>query len=189
MSAILPNGEIKPRRPDCLADETVNGEPVSTVDFPINRENTGNIRKYRPETASHVAAFSRKIMSLAGEFPARRNREFALADQGKFGADQGSVQEFQRICCDPAFIGAKVQTAASQTPRNGACRRGSDVVVFGPGEIKGEQRGRMASTLAQRLNDQGVTAGQHQPVARVGFLVGGQPGLVDRRREFGRCPG
>ena len=33
--------------------------------------------------------------------------------------------------------------------------------------------------------DQGVTAGPHQPVARVGFLVGGQAGLVDRRREFG----
>jgi hypothetical protein len=29
MSAILPNGEIKPRRPDCLADETVSGELVS----------------------------------------------------------------------------------------------------------------------------------------------------------------
>jgi|HubBroStandDraft_6_1064221.scaffolds.fasta_scaffold119308_1 hypothetical protein len=101
------------------------------------------------------------------------------------GADQGSVQGFQRISCEWAFIGAKAQTAASQTPRNGACRRGSDVVVVRPGEIKGEQRGRMASTLAQRLNDQGVTAGPHQPVARVGFLVGGQAGLVDRRREFG----
>ena len=65
------------------------------------------------------------------------------------------------------------------------CRRWSDVVVVRPGDIKGEQRGRMASTLAQRLNDQGVTAGPHQPVARVGFLVGGQAGLVDRRREFG----
>jgi hypothetical protein len=101
------------------------------------------------------------------------------------GADQGSVQGFQRISCEWAFIGAKAQTAASQTPRNGACRRGSDVVVVRPGEIKGEQRGRMASTLAQRLNDQGVTAGPHQPVARVGFLVGGQAGLVDRRRELG----
>ena len=101
------------------------------------------------------------------------------------GADQGSVQGFQRISCEWAFIGAKAQTAASQTPRNGACRRGSDVVVVRPSEIKGEQRGRMASTLAQRLNDQGVTAGPHQPVARVGFLVGGQAGLVDRRREFG----
>jgi hypothetical protein len=39
----------------------------------------------------------------------------------------------------------------------GACRRGSDVVVVRAGEIKSEQRGRMASTLAQRLNDQGVT--------------------------------
>ena len=100
------------------------------------------------------------------------------------------MQGFQRISCEWAFIGAKARTAASQTPRNGACRRGSDVVVVRPGEIKGEQRGRMASTLAQRLNDQGVTARPHQPVARVGFLVGGQAGLVDRRRESDRrCPG
>ena len=40
------------------------GEPVSIVDFPINRENTGYILENRPGTASHVAAFSRKIRSL-----------------------------------------------------------------------------------------------------------------------------
>jgi hypothetical protein len=31
-----------------LADDPVNGELVSTVDFPINRENTGNILENRP---------------------------------------------------------------------------------------------------------------------------------------------
>ena len=92
------------------------------------------------------------------------------------------MQGFQRISCEWAFIGAKAQTAAPRPRETAACHRGSDVVVVRPGEIKGEQRGRMASTLAQRLNDQGVTAGPHQPVARVGFLVGGQAGLVDRRR-------
>src|SRR5580704_1567804 len=39
MSAVLANREIKPRRPDWLADETVNGEPVSASGFPANREN------------------------------------------------------------------------------------------------------------------------------------------------------
>jgi hypothetical protein len=80
---------------------------------------------------------------LVDEFPARRNREFSLADQGKFGADQGSVQGFQRICWELAFIIAKAQRAASQ-------RRllpGSDVVVVRPGDIKGEQRDRMAASL------------------------------------------
>src|ERR1700738_3490772 len=47
-----------------VADEPVTREPVSAVDFPINRENTGNILENRPGTSSHVAAFSRKIRSL-----------------------------------------------------------------------------------------------------------------------------
>ena len=100
------------------------------------------------------------------------------------------MQGFQRISCEWAFIGAKAQTAASQTPRNDACRRGSDVVVVRPGVIKGEQRGRMASTLAQRLNDQGVTAGPHQPIARVGFLVGDRRDLsTGDGGSDRRCPG
>jgi hypothetical protein len=39
MSAVLANREIKPERPDWLADEPVNGEPVSEARFPAIREN------------------------------------------------------------------------------------------------------------------------------------------------------
>src|ERR1700730_8932886 len=45
MSAILPNGEIKPRRPDCLADDAVGGEPVSpcySLFSPVMFGKTGN---------------------------------------------------------------------------------------------------------------------------------------------------
>jgi len=45
----------------------------------------------------------------------------------------------------------------------------------------------MASTLAQRLNNQSITTGPRQPVAGVGFFVGGEAGLVDRRRECGQA--
>jgi len=38
MSAVLANREIKPRRQDGLADETVNVEPVSGSEFPVIRE-------------------------------------------------------------------------------------------------------------------------------------------------------
>jgi len=46
--------------------------------------------------------------------------------------------------------------------------------------VKGKQRGRMASTLAQRLNNQSITTGPRQPVAGVGVFVGGGAGLVER---------
>jgi hypothetical protein len=37
MSAVLANREIKPRRQDWLADETVSGEPVSEDKFPAEQ--------------------------------------------------------------------------------------------------------------------------------------------------------
>ena len=79
-----------------------------------------------------------------------------------------------------------------QTPRNGTCRRGSDVVVVRPGVIKGEQCGRMASTLAQRLNDQGVHAGRISGAglcARISnFHFGGaETGSTVDRDRFAEC--
>jgi hypothetical protein len=38
MSRVLTYPEIIPRTPDCVADEPVNGEPVSEARFPAIRE-------------------------------------------------------------------------------------------------------------------------------------------------------
>jgi hypothetical protein len=75
MSAILPNGEIKPRRPDCLADETVSGEPVCGAGSLLTGNLTGNF--------SNLGLFLRflliineQIQMLASKFPSKWNREF-----------------------------------------------------------------------------------------------------------------
>src|SRR5580704_10222184 len=49
VSESIGTATAKPSVPGrCMADEPVAREPVSTVDFPINRENTGNILENRP---------------------------------------------------------------------------------------------------------------------------------------------
>jgi hypothetical protein len=52
MSRILTHREIKPRRPDCLADETVSGEPVSVANSLL--ENAGNFCEFEPDQAKGV---------------------------------------------------------------------------------------------------------------------------------------
>jgi hypothetical protein len=48
MSAVLANREIKPRRQDSLADETVSGEPVCGADSLLTGKITGNFTKIGP---------------------------------------------------------------------------------------------------------------------------------------------
>ena len=126
-------------------------------------------------------------------FPAKSGRWAANSLLGETGNSLSQIREnsgpireacrgFSELAANGPSPVRRPRRRPSQTRETAP--RGSDVVIVRPGEIKGEQRGRMASTLAQRLNDQGVTAGPHQPVARVGFLVGGQAGLVDRRQKF-----
>jgi hypothetical protein len=75
MSAILPNGEIKPRRPDCLADETVSGEPVWAANSLLSGKITGNFRDYgsnlkvKPKICTN-------LQPLIDKFPVKANREF-----------------------------------------------------------------------------------------------------------------
>jgi hypothetical protein len=64
MSAILPNGEIKPRRPDCLADDAVSGEPVSGSEFPVIREKTGNFA----ESLAFVARIGANLVANSRHF-------------------------------------------------------------------------------------------------------------------------
>ena len=75
MSRILTHWEIIPRRPDSLADETVNGEPVSASDSLLTGNLTGNF--------SNLGLFLRflliineQIQMLASKFPSKWNREF-----------------------------------------------------------------------------------------------------------------
>ena len=44
---IVTHRELTPRRPDCLADEAVSGEPVSEARFPANREKNREFRENR----------------------------------------------------------------------------------------------------------------------------------------------
>jgi len=45
MSRVLTHREITPRRPDCLADETVSGEPVCEANSLLSGKITGNFAK------------------------------------------------------------------------------------------------------------------------------------------------
>jgi hypothetical protein len=75
MSAILPHGEITPRRPDCVADETVNGEPVWAANSLLSGKITGNFRDYgsnlkvKPKICTN-------LQPLIDKFPVKANREF-----------------------------------------------------------------------------------------------------------------
>ena len=52
MLTVLTNREIIPRRPDCLADETVIGEPVCGADSLLTGKITGNIAEFGPIAAA-----------------------------------------------------------------------------------------------------------------------------------------
>jgi hypothetical protein len=81
MSAILPNGEIKSRRPDCLADETVSGEPVCGADSLLTGKITGNFTKIGP-FGEKLSARTQQNQLVAGQFPTKLNRELIRAEQG-----------------------------------------------------------------------------------------------------------
>src|SRR3984893_11358733 len=98
MSRILTTREIKPGRPDCLADETVSGEPVCEANSLLTGKLTGkfadsflSVRFLRP--------VDQQIQGLAGKFPTQPNREFFEFEQGIESRDQGifSVEEGIRI--------------------------------------------------------------------------------------------
>ena len=60
MSRILTHREIKPRRPDCLAEERVNGEPVMRVKFPQGTlqgilRKSGRLAKNCPQERSTIS--------------------------------------------------------------------------------------------------------------------------------------
>jgi hypothetical protein len=88
MSAILPNGEIKPRRPDCLADETVSGEPVWAANSLLSGKKQGISLNRWPLSRESARIWS-QIPGVTEKFPAQRNREWFLPEQGSLTAEQG----------------------------------------------------------------------------------------------------
>src|ERR1700730_17145829 len=96
MSRILTPREIKPRRPDSLADETVVREPVSGRNSLLTGKLTGkfadsglSVRFLRP--------VDQQIQGLAGKFPTQPNREFFEFEQGIESRDQGIESRDQGI--------------------------------------------------------------------------------------------
>src|ERR1700676_1285699 len=96
MSRILTPREIKPRRPDCVADETVSREPVCEANSLLTGKLTGkfadsclSVRFLRP--------VDQQIQGLAGKFPTQPNREFFEFEQGIESRDQGIESRDQGI--------------------------------------------------------------------------------------------
>ncbi len=54
ISAVVSNREKSGQRPNRLADEPVNGEPVSGCKFPASREFAGNFSEFEPNQAKSV---------------------------------------------------------------------------------------------------------------------------------------
>jgi hypothetical protein len=78
-------------RPDCVADDAVICEPVSSRQISLlTGKLTGNFAESGP-----LLRFWRPIMSefngFQPEFPTQRNREFANAYQGIFSEEQGNL--------------------------------------------------------------------------------------------------
>jgi hypothetical protein len=82
-----------------MADETVNGEPVSGAQFPVIREKTGNFAELLAE-ARKRARISKQIRSVTAKFPARRNRELLSLEQGILSNRTGNVlaQSGNHLC-------------------------------------------------------------------------------------------
>ena len=83
MSRVLTHREISPRRPDCLADEPVNGEPVSGSEFPVIREKNREFRGIAsrgPKTGANFEANS----ECYREIPCATEQGIAFARTGNF---------------------------------------------------------------------------------------------------------
>ena len=70
-------------RPDCVADDAVNCEPVSASNSLLTGKLTGNFAESDPPLRFR-GPVSERIQWLPAEFPTQQNREFPNAYQGIF---------------------------------------------------------------------------------------------------------
>src|SRR6266478_2871299 len=75
VGAVLRRSHVSGWRPDCVADDAVNCEPVSAPNSLLTGKITGNFAEsgYPPRFSCLINA---RIQWLTAEFPAQRIREF-----------------------------------------------------------------------------------------------------------------
>jgi hypothetical protein len=89
LSRVLTHREISPRRPDCLADEPVNGEPVCEANSLRSGIRTGKFQilarfGQNPPTKHTI------FQVLAEKFPRQQNRELNTRNRERFAEEQGA---------------------------------------------------------------------------------------------------
>jgi hypothetical protein len=89
MSAVLANREIKPRRQDWLADETVNGEPVCEVNSLLTGNRTGKFQ-ILARSAQNPPTKHTIFQVLAEKFPRQQNRELNTRNRERIVEEQGA---------------------------------------------------------------------------------------------------
>src|ERR1700689_2962518 len=80
-----------------LADDAVSSNRSPQVQFPGNREKTGNIAQKRLLGQKSTALSLRHINDLMRKFPARANREFSLPNSEEKRAKQGVIERAMGI--------------------------------------------------------------------------------------------
>src|SRR5262249_34844406 len=92
MSHVFLQARNTPQRRDCLADDAVSCELVSTPNSLLTGKLTGNFA-----VSGHQRRFPHLIngliQRLAAKFPTQRNREFPNAYQGIFSGITGNLIE------------------------------------------------------------------------------------------------